>query len=716
MRIGIFADVDLNLIDGSSLWVQSVAEAITRYTPHRPLVISKRSVRPDRPIPRTLRRDGIDLHDPSTLGVGECRGGDELLHHADLMNLTLDVLLVRGLNAVLAAVAAEPPAGQLWGYVTEFDRNTIFDDERLRKLAAVAAGVDRFFVQTIAARDFVAEVPGVEARKLAVLPPMLPSRYASASTADGRVRRIVYGGKFAPDWGILDLERVAHQLAERGSGREPLPVTLFGDKIHDPTENRSFSSRIETLKADPLVDWRGAVTRDEVVSTLKESRYAWAWRTPQLENATLETSSKVLEACAAGALPLCYPNEQNRELLGDDYPLYIEHAEEAKERLIAIDSDPRQLRIAQNGVAQAVEHHRDSTIIKDLFGQLLPARIAAHSHRCVGNTAKPKLLVAGHDLKFATGIIQYLRLLYDVNVERWRGHDDSELRVRSTESGADIIWCEWCLGNAVHYSTKKNPDQRLIIRFHLQEFETEYPDQVEIDNVERVIFVNDYHREQAQARYGWPAEKLITIPNYIDAQAYFFDKPDDAYFNIGMIGCVPARKRLDRALDLIEKLREHDDRWTLWIKGKRPTDYPWLRKRDEEMDYYRSCEQRITRSKTLRDGVRHVPAGGDVPRFLSRMGWVISPSDFESFHLAVIEGGAAGACPVIWNWDAAPSIYDPDWIVESVFDAQQKLLGTTLYDWRPMADEARRRVSARFDANAVTSRFLEVCSQSCDRA
>jgi glycosyltransferase involved in cell wall biosynthesis len=44
---------------------------------------------------------------------------------------------------------------------------------------------------------------------------------------------------------------------------------------------------------------------------------------------TLELSTKVLEYAACGLPTIVYPNQINREILGDDYPLYAETPAEA---------------------------------------------------------------------------------------------------------------------------------------------------------------------------------------------------------------------------------------------------------------------------------------------------------------------------------------------------------------------------------------------------
>ena len=56
---------------------------------------------------------------------------------------------------------------------------------------------------------------------------------------------------------------------------------------------------------------------------------------------------------------------------------------------------------------------------------------------------------------------------------------------------------------------------------------------------------------------------------------------------------VPARKRLDLALDLLEELLQHDARYTLKVVGKNPEEYGWLMKRDDERNIIKTFDHAL---------------------------------------------------------------------------------------------------------------------------
>jgi len=708
LRIGLFADVDLNMVDGSSLWVQSMAESIHRHTLYHCVVLSKNSLQLSRPIPRALQSAGIEVSFPGGVNSQFSHPLERVLDQKHVESLGLDILLVRGLRANIFAIEAEVKVGQYWGYVTEFDRSVVYDDKTINALRLVNKKADRMIVQTAQARDVLTGLPDFDLEKLIELPPMIQTQYFESDLAGERKRRIVYGGKFAPEWGILELGDFVSQC------NPTISAYIFGDKIHDPTDG-IFTSQLEMLRASPQLDWRGAVSRSEVVRHLLDSNFSWAWRSPALEDKTLELSSKLIEACAVGCLPICYPNQQNRQLLGADYPLFVTNPQDFGEVVERISTwtEERVVSLRQM-LRERVAVHESGRVLKNLFTKLIPTDVLPTSYGRI-KAEKENLLVAGHDLKFASGIIRSLGFSFHIEKEQWKGHRDPDISSSLPSPRHDVIWCEWALGNAVHYSHNKHPHQRLYIRFHLQEFSTEFPEEIDISNVDRVVFVNDFHKRQAGQKYGWPAEKLVTIPNYLSTVGYFQEKPADAYFNICMIGIAPARKRLDRALDLIESLREKDDRWRLWIKGARPEHYAWLKSRPDEMAYYTACEQRAQSSSLIRNGVTYVGPGPDVPQFLRNMGWVLSPSDFESFHLAIVEGAAAGCLPIIWKWDAAPSLYDADLLVDSTEEAAAKIVSVSDEQRREKADRIRRDMIDQFDLSVVSGRFLSLFTGDIER-
>jgi len=285
---------------------------------------------------------------------------------------------------------------------------------------------------------------------------------------------------------------------------------------------------------------------------------------------------------------------------------------------------------------------------------------------------KKKILIAGHDLKFAKFIMEKIEEDDDLEllVDQWKGHDKHD-EAKSFEllNQADTIFCEWGLGNAVWYSKHKKLGQRLVTRMHLQEITTRHPEKFTHQNIDAYIMVSPYWLEQFAHDFSLERQKCKMVYNLVDTEFLNKPKSSEAIFNLGMIGDVPQRKRLDRALDIFEKLYQKDKRYKLFVKGKRPEEYPWMhsKAKAEEMAYYQQQYQRI-KDNEWQDNVIF-EGHGPIDLWLQKIGYILSVSEFESFHLAPAEGMASGAVPIIYNWDGSSTIYDKKFIVNSSIQA-----------------------------------------------
>lgn len=285
-----------------------------------------------------------------------------------------------------------------------------------------------------------------------------------------------------------------------------------------------------------------------------------------------------------------------------------------------------------------------------------------------------KVLIAGHDLKFIKFYVDHLESSsHEVKIDQWENHVVHNLK-ESFEllDWADIIFCEWGLGNTIFYSKNKRPHQRLIVRLHRQELETSYLTQAKHDNIDAFITVSPYIFEEFSRTFNLPREKMHLIYNNIDLEKFKNKKFKDRKFHLGMVGYLPKLKRMDLALDVFEKLYKEDSRYMIHFKGKRPEELRWLWRIDNEKEFYKEQFQRIEDAE-WKDNVIFEPFG-DVVDFYNRMEFILSVSDVESFHLAVAEGMASGAVPIITNWEGSDSIYSTDFIVNNITAIPKKII------------------------------------------
>lgn len=287
-----------------------------------------------------------------------------------------------------------------------------------------------------------------------------------------------------------------------------------------------------------------------------------------------------------------------------------------------------------------------------------------------GISPKKTILFAGHDLKFLQDVIHSYQEdpQFGVLIDQWKNHTDhDEGWSRNCLDKADIIFCEWGLGNIQWYANHKKSGQRLLVRIHLQENQRpEFLRNAKIDNIDYFIFIAPYRYEEFVAMHGIPRHKAKMIFNTVDVEKFNREKLPEAKYTLGFIGMVPWRKRFDRALDIFEKLWQEDNRYVLRVKGKRPEDYPWMlsKSRKGEMAQYDALYRRIDKAP-WKESVIYDGHGNDMPEWFQKVGYILSTSDFEGSHQAVAEGMAAGSVPIIYNWDGADTVYPREYVYSS---------------------------------------------------
>jgi len=386
---------------------------------------------------------------------------------------------------------------------------------------------------------------------------------------------------------------------------------------------------------------------------------------------------------------------------------------------VAAAADPRLYRRAADRTSRAAAQFTLDRAAERLRGYLTRA-LPARGRQGTTTTDKLKVVVAGHDLKFFTPLLDYLRLQPDLEVrlDKWAAlgkHDAGASR--ELAGWADVVVCEWCGPNAVWYSKHKRRGSRLLVRLHRFELTSPYPAQVKIGAVSQVVCVSRHYARLTREQTGWPEAKVVTVPNGIDVAQLDRPKLDGARFHLGLIGIVPSRKRLDLALDVLEELRREDDRYLLFIKSGMPWEHWWVWQNPAERDHYASALRRVQRSPLLRGAVVFDDAGPDVAAWLRRIGFMLSTSDDESFHVAPAEGMASRAVPVLRHWPGAETIYDMRWIHRSPADMAAAIaaLGDEA-DRRRAGDEAYAQAAAAFNLPGVCEAWRGLLTTDLDPA
>lgn len=279
------------------------------------------------------------------------------------------------------------------------------------------------------------------------------------------------------------------------------------------------------------------------------------------------------------------------------------------------------------------------------------------------------LLFVGHDLKFINEMIELFKLEKNINVriDKWINHNEHDVGFsQDCLEWADTIFCEWGLGNVVWYSNRINSDQKLYVRLHRQEIELNYYKHFNLNKINLFFAVTTYYRNLFKEKFSISDDKIIVLNNYINLSKFknnieFHEKK----YNIALVGYIPRLKRLDIAIDIIEELYKIDSRYKLFLKGRNPFTVKWLLKQKKERNYFLKQFYRILKSPARRN-IIFSPFSSKMEEWYKNIGFILSVSDFESFHLAPLEGLASGAFPVVKRWENCEEIYPVECINDSI--------------------------------------------------
>jgi glycosyltransferase involved in cell wall biosynthesis len=183
-----------------------------------------------------------------------------------------------------------------------------------------------------------------------------------------------------------------------------------------------------------------------------------------------------------------------------------------------------------------------------------------------------------------------------------------------------------------------------------------------------------------------------------------------------MIGIAPSRKRFDQAVEVLARLRGYDDRWQLSVKSKLPWELWWVWNNTAERAHYDAVFRRIHIDPNLRDAVVFDCFGPDVGSWLRRIGYVLSTSDDESFHLAPAEGMASRAVPALLPWPGADTIYDRRWIHADPPAMADALADLAADGWERAGEQAQAQVRAAYSLGLVLERWTGLLAQLADRS
>ena len=223
---------------------------------------------------------------------------------------------------------------------------------------------------------------------------------------------------------------------------------------------------------------------------------------------------------------------------------------------------------------------------------------------------------------------------------------------------ADVVFVEWCEWAAVWLSSYLPTTKRLIIRLHSYEAYSSTPHFINWANVDTIVFVAEHIRKFLNVQLGERLKQTeqVVIDNIRDLSAFRSDGSADRGSMLGMLGYNNANKNPRMALEILRSLRALDGRWQLRLVGPAWAEDSQLSNHEREyksaffsdIDAFGLADAVVFSGEVSRDEVNRVMLG---------IGVILSCSDREGTHEAVVEGIASGCVPLIRNWPTSAA-YD----------------------------------------------------------
>lgn len=718
MKVAVLAEQNFNLIDGSTIWLLNVCKLLALQSDFDTDLLLTHPLK--NPVLAGELPSNIRMRDANllleTAGVGDTQlRADTLVQVLRAWEEAMgpyERIFIRG-TSYLTTLMQEPA---FRGRIVAYAPGALPDIAELEPdwVRLGRAGAVRVVLQSNTAKRALESLLDYPANLVHVVPPIVfpPEVPAMARTADSP-STLCYSGKVDLHYGLDWLIDICDTVATR----DDLAVSLIAGKDTFRARYPDFFKAMDTFRGRiaqgtaPGISLVSNVSHAQAKAIMGQTDFAYCMRHDHYDD-VIEISTKIVEFCTLGVAPIVNDNALNRELFGDDYPYLVNIAtEDVRTRVIEIME-------SRKVADQSVYAHARARIAQ-IAKQFSAPALAGSLGRAICGFADDApaltqdarhILIPTHELKFLRQFID--RVHADSAVEiTWQPWKSTVKTVSPPQvpRTVDTVFCEWCCQNAVWHSNNKRAGTKLIVRLHRFEAFRDFPSLVNWEAVDALIVVSDYFRDRMITRHGVAPERIHVMPQYIDWHALRRPKLPEARFTLGLVGINPfEHKRFDRALDLFEALRARDPRFKLAVRSAMPWDIQWVWDRDDDTRaLFEGVFDRIFSSPDLDANIRFDQAGSDMEEWYRGVGTILSSSDSEGCHTAVMEGMASGCLPVVHDWPGAQSLFAPD-VYADMTDAIPKII-----EFSDLADPqaARDAIAARvvqYDVENFSQEFFNL--------
>ncbi|OLT17784.1 hypothetical protein BJF80_00125 [Serinicoccus sp. CUA-874] len=296
----------------------------------------------------------------------------------------------------------------------------------------------------------------------------------------------------------------------------------------------------------------------------------------------------------------------------------------------------------------------------------------------------------------------------------YRGPEPEQVTYRAVRDAVgahDVVFCDWADRSAVWVTHACPPRVRVVLRLHGLDVLDPWLHLVRWDRVTEVVVSAALRSLVEDLLAGLGAGDVVvhTLPVLDPLQGMTKEKRSDARRTLGMVGWGRMVKDPGWALDLLERLSGFR---LVLIGDPFPEQVP-----PPAREYARSVTERIA---AMGDRVVLRGRTDDVAEELRDVGFILSSSLREGFHLGLLEGAASGAVPIVRDWPllarrgGARSVYPDSWVVEDLAGAVTRVVHHQDEEtWCRERVEAQRLALTRFDPDRVADEIRDIVLGEC---
>lgn len=386
MKVLLFGFIDMNSMDGSAVFLSSLASTIALDSNIEVDLLLASPVKRDILIRPLEKFDNITILNPFIdpffnaeddewvkKGVIDFDIAEMLISHY-WSQKEYDWLFVRSIETVEKIAKHKHIIKNTLVYATGLTHmGQDVNEEKFESIKSIYDQCAYFLCQTEEMCEFVIEILNLnkEKNKVSLLTPMIPN--VEAAEGQSRLKnKLVYTGKFDPDWKTIPIITAFKELKREIPN---LSLDVAGDKFKWVKDDSQFKEEAAyLLKNTDGLTWYGALTRENAQQLIVNSDIGITWRSEEMDS-SLELSTKLLEYGILRKAVIMNPTEMHMKLFGEDYPLYAVTEKDFRDAVKLALCNKDIYEFAAQRMYQVSRQFLFSEAIKKLQGPLWSKRI-----------------------------------------------------------------------------------------------------------------------------------------------------------------------------------------------------------------------------------------------------------------------------------------------------------------------------------------------------